>query len=72
MKYSNAAWITQWHVIGAIAGVTGCKKKEGQVERTGKEMYKAAEKTGQQIDKAIEKTGEKIEEAGDIVKSLVK
>jgi hypothetical protein len=55
-----------------LAGVAGCKKKEGPMERTGKEMDKAAEKTGQQIDKAIEKTGEKIEEAGDKVKNSVK
>ena len=60
-------------VLGILAaGVTGCKKKEGPMERTGKEMDKAAEKTGQQIDKAIEKTGEKIEEAGDKVKNSVK
>jgi hypothetical protein len=44
-----------------VAGVTGCKKKEGPMERTGKEIDKGAEKTGQKIDKAIEKTGEKIE-----------
>jgi hypothetical protein len=55
-----------------VAGVIGCKKKEGPMERTGKEMDKAAEKTGQQIDKSIKKTGEKIEEAGDKVKNSVK
>jgi hypothetical protein len=55
-----------------VAGVPGCKKKEGPMERTGKEMDKAAEKTGQQIDKSIKKSGEKIEEAGDKVKNSVK
>lgn len=55
-----------------VAGVTGCTKKEGPMERTGKEMDKAAEKTGQKIDKAIEKTGEKIEETGDKIKKSVK
>ncbi len=43
-----------------IAGVTGCKK-EGPMERTGKE-----------IDKAAEKTGDKIERAGDKIKDVVK
>jgi hypothetical protein len=45
-----------------IAGVSGCKK-EGPMERTGKEIDKAAEKTGQQINKAVEKTGDKIKES---------
>lgn len=43
-----------------IAGVTGCKK-EGPMERTGKE-----------IDKAATKTGDKIEEVGDKIKDAVK
>ena len=43
-----------------IAGVTGCKK-EGPMERTGKE-----------IDKAATKTGDKIEEVGDKSKDAVK
>ncbi|MDD5286546.1 MAG: hypothetical protein PHD54_11870 [Desulfuromonadaceae bacterium] len=55
-----------------IAGVSGCKKKEGPMERTGKEIDKAAEKTGQKIDKAIEKSGEKIEKAGEKIKESVK
>jgi len=60
-------------VLGLLAnGVSGCTKKEGPMERAGKEIDKGAEKTGQQIDKAIEKTGEKIEEAGDKVKNSVK
>jgi hypothetical protein len=55
-----------------IAGVNGCKKNDGPMEKTGKEMDKAAEKTGQQINKAVEKTGEKIEKAGDKIKDSVK
>ncbi len=43
-----------------IAGVSGCKK-EGPMERTGKE-----------IDRAAEKTGDKIEQAGDKIKDAVK
>jgi hypothetical protein len=43
-----------------IAGVSGCKK-EGPMERTGKE-----------IDKAAEKTGDKIKQAGDKIKDAVK
>jgi len=43
-----------------VAGVSGCKK-EGPMERSGKE-----------IDKAAEKTGEKIEKAGEKIKDSVK
>ncbi len=43
-----------------IAGVTGCKK-EGPMERTGKE-----------IDKAATKSGDKIEQVGDKIKDTVK
>jgi hypothetical protein len=38
-----------------IAGLTGCQKKEGSVERAGKEVDKAVGKAGQQIEKAGEK-----------------
>jgi hypothetical protein len=49
-------------VLGILAaGISGCKKKEGPMERTGKE-----------IDKAAEKTGDKIEKAGDKIKDSVK
>jgi hypothetical protein len=60
-------------VLGAlVAGVSGCKKKEGSMQRTGKEIDKAAEKAGQQIDKVVEKTGEKIEKVGEKIKDSVK
>jgi hypothetical protein len=42
------------------AGVSGCKK-EGPMERSGKE-----------IDKAAEKAGDKIEKVGDKIKDSVK
>jgi len=59
-------------VVGIlIAGLSGCKK-EGPMERTGKEIDKAVEKTGQQIDKAVEKTGDKMEKAGDKIKDSLK
>ena len=49
-------------VLGTlVAGLSGCQKKEGPLERAGKE-----------IDKAAEKTGEKIENAGDKLKDAVK
>ncbi len=54
-----------------IIGVSGCKK-EGPMERTGREIDKAAEKTGKSIDKALEKTGEKVEKAGEKIKDSVK
>ena len=52
-------------VLGAlVAGLSGCKKKEGPMERTGKEIDKAAEKTGEQIEKA----GEKMKDAAKDMK----
>ena len=42
-----------------IAGLFGCQKKEGPVERAGKQIDKAVEKAGEQIEKA----GKKIEDA---------
>jgi ABC-type uncharacterized transport system auxiliary subunit len=38
-----------------IAGLCGCKKEEGPMERAGKQVDKAVDKTGQQIEKAGEK-----------------
>jgi hypothetical protein len=47
-------------VVGAlITGLFCCQKKEGPVERAGKQIDRAVEKSGQQIEKA----GEKIEDA---------
>ena len=46
-------------VIGALfVGLSGCQKKEGPVERLGKEIDKSVEKAGQQMEKA----GDKIED----------
>jgi len=60
-------------VLGILViGVSGCQKKEGPMERTGKEIDKSAEKAGQKIDNAVEKTGEKMEKAGDKIKDSVK
>ena len=42
-----------------LAGVSGCQKQEGPMERAGKEADQAAGKVGQQIEKA----GEKIQDA---------
>jgi len=59
-------------LVGILAsGLSGCEK-QGPMERTGKEMDKAAEKTGQQLDKALKKTGDKLEKAGEKVKESVK
>ena len=60
-------------VVGIlVAGVSGCQKKEGPMERAGKEIDKAAEKTIKQVDKATEKAGEKIEKTGEKIKDSVK
>jgi len=55
-----------------VAGMSGCKKKEGPMERAGQKMDKAAEKAGQQIDKATEKTGEAIKKTGEKIEDSVK
>ncbi|MSN24278.1 MAG: hypothetical protein GJV46_00255 [Geobacter sp.] len=47
-----------------VAGLGGCKKKEGPLERAGREMDKAAEKAGQQV----EKVGDKIKDAAKDLK----
>jgi hypothetical protein len=72
MKKISTTVIAALMVSVLIAGVSGCKKKEGPMERTGKEIDQAAEKTGQQINKAVKKTGEKIEQTGDKIKESVK
>jgi hypothetical protein len=38
-----------------FVGVSGCQKKEGPVERFGKQIDKTLEKAGQQVEKAGEK-----------------
>lgn len=38
-----------------MAGLVGCQKQEGPMERAGKQVDKATEKAGQQIEKAGEK-----------------
>jgi hypothetical protein len=72
MKSIVASSITAVALGILIAAASGCQKTEGPMERTGREIDKAAEKTGQQIDKSIHKTGEKLEEAGEKMKDSVK
>ena len=60
-------------VVGIlVAGVSGCKKKEGPMEQTGRAIDNAAEKSGQKVDKAVEKAGKQIEKAGDKIQDSVK
>jgi hypothetical protein len=42
-----------------MAGLSGCKKEEGPVERAGKAVDNAVQKAGEQVEKA----GEKIQDA---------
>lgn len=58
MKFSKGVIVTL-AMSALIAGLAGCQKKEGAVERAGKAVDNAAEKAGQQIEKA----GEKIQDA---------
>lgn len=66
-----------------LAAVTGCQKKEGPLEKAGKEIDQAVEKVvepkagpaeqaGQAIDNAAEKTGQQIEKAGDSLQDAAK
>ena len=44
-------------VISALfVGLSGCQKKEGPVERLGKEIDKSVEKAGQQMEKPVIKS----------------
>jgi predicted small lipoprotein YifL len=60
MKRFVQGVITALMTIVLIAGLSGCKK-EGPMEKAGK-----------QVDKAIEKTGDQIEKAGEKAKDAVK
>ena len=51
--------MTSLVISALLIGLSCCQKKEGPVERAGKQIDKAVEKSGQQIEKA----GEKIEDA---------
>ena len=56
---SNQRVVAAFAVAALMAGLLGCQKAEGPVERAGKQVDKAVDKTGQQIEKA----GEKIQDA---------
>jgi len=59
-------------LVGILAsGLSGCEK-QGPMERTGKEMDKAAEKTGQQLDKALKKPVTSLKRPGRKLKKSVK
>jgi hypothetical protein len=52
-------------VMSALMAVLFCcQKKEGPVERAGKQIDKAVEKAGQQIEKAGEKIEDSAKDAG--------
>ncbi|MDD2540251.1 MAG: Rv0909 family putative TA system antitoxin [Desulfuromonadaceae bacterium] len=66
-------WIISAAILGIlIAGLSGCEKEKGPMERAGQKMDNAIEKTGEQVDKATQKTGEGLEKAGDKIKDSVK
>jgi hypothetical protein len=71
MKIGRFVYVTV--LLGfMIVGVSGCDKKDGTMERTGKEIDKAVEKTDHKIDKAVEKSGENIEKTGEKIKESAK
>ena len=57
-------------LLGALAFAVGCK--EGDAEKAGKEMDKAAENTKDSLKKAGEKTGEAVKDAGEKIKDAAK
>ncbi|MCF6154367.1 MAG: hypothetical protein E3K36_03755 [Candidatus Brocadia sp.] len=63
MKFGKSVMVALAMSI-LIAGLIGCKKKEGPVERAGKEVDKAAEEAGKQIEKAGEKIQDEAKDAG--------
>lgn len=60
MKKFAQCLITVLMTIVLMVGLSGCKK-EGPLEKAGKN-----------VDKAIEKAGDQVEKAGDKVKDAVK
>jgi hypothetical protein len=51
-------------LIGALfVGLSCCQKKEGPVERFGKEIDKKVEKAGQQMEKADDKIEDTVKDA---------
>jgi hypothetical protein len=55
MMKSNKSVAAALAAAVLIAGLGGCKKEEGPMERAGKQVDKAVDKAGQQIEKAGEK-----------------
>jgi hypothetical protein len=55
MMKSNKVVATAFAAAVLMAGLVGCQKQEGPMERAGKQVDKATEKAGQQIEKAGEK-----------------
>lgn len=55
MMKSNRYVATALAAAVLMAGLYGCQKQEGPMERAGKQVDKATEKAGQQIEKAGEK-----------------
>ena len=63
MKFCKSVMVAL-AVSALIAGLIGCQKKEGPVERAGKEVDEAAEKAGKQIEKTGEKIQDEAKDAG--------
>lgn len=66
-----------------LMALPGCQKKEGPLEKAGKEVDQAVEnmgqpkegpveQAGQAVDNAAEKTGQQIEKAGDSIQDAAK
>jgi hypothetical protein len=55
MMKSNKSVAAALAAAVLIAGLCGCQKQEGPMERAGKQVDKAVDKAGQQIEKAGEK-----------------
>jgi hypothetical protein len=70
-------------MVALLFALPGCQKKEGPLEKAGREIDQTvenfgqpkagpAEKAGQAIDNAMGKTGQQVEKAGDHIQDAAK
>jgi len=82
MKFGQI--VSAFLIMSAVFfALPGCQKKEGPLEKAGRDVDQAvenfaqpkagsAEQAGQAVDNAAEKTGQQIEKAGDRIQDAAK
>ena len=63
MKKLGKSAMTALVISALFVGLSCCQKKEGPVERLGKQIDKSMEKAGQQMEKAGDKIEDKAKDA---------